>query len=233
MNVYKPEIGENLTVYSKVNPLWERFYPVISEFIGEADSNMIAYCGAGQNAGNRITPLGARKMDISNIYNVETMLLGLASGLIGVILSLILQFPGNFIQSDVRHIGAFADSLVTSACAHSRCNNNHGSERIDTRFARREKRSRHRASNGITERLRFESVASRSVKRRLTAYRGRLFNTFFDRRADQSTHSNSRSPITTVSPSLMPFFLSASITPLSLSTFWKNAKESSAEIVTF
>ncbi|MCQ2603315.1 MAG: FtsX-like permease family protein, partial [Clostridia bacterium] len=41
--------------------------------------------------------LGARKIDISNIFNVETMLLGLASGIIGVVLSLILQFPVNLI----------------------------------------------------------------------------------------------------------------------------------------
>ena len=41
--------------------------------------------------------LGARKIDISNIFNVETMLLGLASGIIGVVLSLILKFPVNLI----------------------------------------------------------------------------------------------------------------------------------------
>ncbi len=41
--------------------------------------------------------LGARKIDISNIFNVETMLLGLASGIIGVVLALILQFPANLI----------------------------------------------------------------------------------------------------------------------------------------
>jgi len=41
--------------------------------------------------------LGARKIDISNIFNVETALLGLAAGIIGVVLALILQYPVNLI----------------------------------------------------------------------------------------------------------------------------------------
>ncbi len=41
--------------------------------------------------------LGARKLDISNIFNVETMLLGVFAGIIGVILAAILQYPINLI----------------------------------------------------------------------------------------------------------------------------------------
>lgn len=45
--------------------------------------------------------IGARKSDISNIFNVETMLLGLASGLIGVLIAYVLQFPCNIILKNV------------------------------------------------------------------------------------------------------------------------------------
>ncbi len=41
--------------------------------------------------------LGARKLDISNVFNVETLILGLASGLLGVIIGFILTFPANAI----------------------------------------------------------------------------------------------------------------------------------------
>lgn len=41
--------------------------------------------------------LGARKLDISNIFNVETMLIGALSSVIGMILAVILQFPLNSI----------------------------------------------------------------------------------------------------------------------------------------
>ncbi|MBD5092287.1 MAG: ATP-binding cassette domain-containing protein [Clostridiales bacterium] len=41
--------------------------------------------------------LGARKLDISNIFNVETMLIGALSSVIGMILAAILQFPLNSI----------------------------------------------------------------------------------------------------------------------------------------
>ncbi len=48
--------------------------------------------------------IGARKSDISNIFNVETMLLGLASGVIGALVAFILQFPCNLILSRVLNI---------------------------------------------------------------------------------------------------------------------------------
>ena len=49
----------------------------------------------------------------------------------------------------------------------------------------------------------------------------------------QSSHSNSRSEITTVSPPFMPLRFSSSMTPRSLRTFWKKAKESGDDMVTF
>lgn len=45
--------------------------------------------------------IGARKSDISNIFNVETMLLGLASGIIGALIAFVLQFPGNLVFTKV------------------------------------------------------------------------------------------------------------------------------------
>ena len=41
--------------------------------------------------------LGARKLDISNVFNVETLILGFVSGLLGVIVGLIFIFPANAI----------------------------------------------------------------------------------------------------------------------------------------
>ena len=41
--------------------------------------------------------LGARKLDISNVFNVETLILGFVSGLLGVIIGLIFIFPANAI----------------------------------------------------------------------------------------------------------------------------------------
>lgn len=53
--------------------------------------------------------IGARKSDISNIFNVETMLLGLASGLIGVLIAYVLQFPCNIILKNVLNMAELLD----------------------------------------------------------------------------------------------------------------------------
>ncbi len=53
--------------------------------------------------------IGARKSDISNIFNVETMLLGLASGVIGVLIAYVLQFPCNVILSKALNMAALLD----------------------------------------------------------------------------------------------------------------------------
>lgn len=50
--------------------------------------------------------IGARKSDISNIFNVETMLLGLASGIIGALIAFIIQFPGNLIFTNALNMAA-------------------------------------------------------------------------------------------------------------------------------
>lgn len=48
--------------------------------------------------------IGARKTDISNIFNTETLLLGLASGIIGALIAFILQFPGNLLLSKINNM---------------------------------------------------------------------------------------------------------------------------------
>ena len=58
--------------------------------------------------------LGARKLDISNVFNVETLLLGLASGLIGVLLGFILIYPANAILNVTIGI----DSMMRMAIWH-------------------------------------------------------------------------------------------------------------------
>ena len=50
--------------------------------------------------------LGARKLDISNIFNVETMILGLVSGLLGVLLGFILIYPANLILKATMGVGS-------------------------------------------------------------------------------------------------------------------------------
>lgn len=50
--------------------------------------------------------IGARKRDISNIFNVETLLLGLASGIIGALIAYIVQFPGNLIFTEALNMAA-------------------------------------------------------------------------------------------------------------------------------
>lgn len=44
--------------------------------------------------------IGARKTDISNIFNVETMLLGFASGILGALVAFVVQFPANAIAKN-------------------------------------------------------------------------------------------------------------------------------------
>ncbi len=48
--------------------------------------------------------IGARKTDISNIFNTETLLLGFASGVIGALIAFILQFPGNLLLSKINNM---------------------------------------------------------------------------------------------------------------------------------
>lgn len=53
--------------------------------------------------------LGARKKDISRIFNAETLLIGLGSGTLGILLYLILQTPLNLIISNFIEVDGFAN----------------------------------------------------------------------------------------------------------------------------
>lgn len=59
--------------------------------------------------------LGARKKDISRIFNAETLLIGLASGIFGVVVAFILNFPINIIVENLIGTPDFAELLITNA----------------------------------------------------------------------------------------------------------------------
>jgi putative ABC transport system permease protein len=52
--------------------------------------------------------LGARKRDISRIFNAETILIGLSAGLLGVGLTLILMIPINILINNLLSVPNFA-----------------------------------------------------------------------------------------------------------------------------
>jgi putative ABC transport system permease protein len=52
--------------------------------------------------------LGARKKDISRIFNAETLLIGLSSGLLGVLVYYLLQGPINIVINNLAEIEGFA-----------------------------------------------------------------------------------------------------------------------------
>ena len=54
--------------------------------------------------------LGARKKDVSNIFNAETFIIGLAAGVIGVLVTYLLSIPINLV---INHL---LDSMVTNIC---------------------------------------------------------------------------------------------------------------------
>jgi len=59
--------------------------------------------------------LGARKKDISRIFNAETLLIGLASGFFGVLVAIILNFPINKIVENLIGVPNFSQLLITNA----------------------------------------------------------------------------------------------------------------------
>ena len=59
--------------------------------------------------------LGARKKDISRIFNAETLLIGLASGVFGVIIAQGLNIPINFIIERLIDVPNFSNLLITNA----------------------------------------------------------------------------------------------------------------------
>ncbi len=61
--------------------------------------------------------LGARKRDISRIFNAETILIGLSAGLLGVGLTWILMFPINIVINNMLSMPNFANLSFTNAAA--------------------------------------------------------------------------------------------------------------------
>lgn len=59
--------------------------------------------------------LGARKKDISRIFNAEALLIGLTSGILGIVVFLILQFPINGIISTLINVDNLASLPIESA----------------------------------------------------------------------------------------------------------------------
>jgi putative ABC transport system permease protein len=59
--------------------------------------------------------LGARKRDISRIFNAETILIGLASGLLGVVIAFVLNWPVNAIIGSFISVTGFAFLSISNA----------------------------------------------------------------------------------------------------------------------
>jgi len=59
--------------------------------------------------------LGARKKDISRIFNAETLLIGLASGFFGVVVAQLLNFPINIIIENFIDVPNFSNLMLTHA----------------------------------------------------------------------------------------------------------------------
>lgn len=59
--------------------------------------------------------LGARKKDISRIFNAETILVGFTSGLLGVLITLLLIVPINIILSNLLDVTGFANLAWSAA----------------------------------------------------------------------------------------------------------------------
>jgi len=59
--------------------------------------------------------LGARKKDISRIFNAETLLIGLASGFFGVVVAQLLNFPINIIIENFIDVPNFSNLMLSHA----------------------------------------------------------------------------------------------------------------------
>jgi len=59
--------------------------------------------------------LGARKKDISRIFNAETILIGLGSGILGIGLALLLNIPVNLIINRFVGVNNLAVLTITNA----------------------------------------------------------------------------------------------------------------------
>ena len=59
--------------------------------------------------------LGARKMDIKNLFNAETLIIGLASGVFGVVVTYVLSIAINAVLKLLTGIATLATLPITSA----------------------------------------------------------------------------------------------------------------------
>ena len=55
--------------------------------------------------------IGASKRDISRVFNAETFIIGLAAGVIGIVITLLLNIPINIIVHDLTGIKALNSTL--------------------------------------------------------------------------------------------------------------------------
>ena len=61
--------------------------------------------------------IGASKGDISRVFNAETVTIGLSAGILGILTTLLLEIPINFILKYFTHTGAAAELPVVAAIA--------------------------------------------------------------------------------------------------------------------
>ena len=61
--------------------------------------------------------IGARKKDISRVFNAETLIIGFCAGFIGVVVTLILSIPINIILNALVDISGIASLPPLSALA--------------------------------------------------------------------------------------------------------------------
>ena len=59
--------------------------------------------------------IGASKKDISSVFNAETVTIGLGAGIIGILSTLLLEIPINFLLEYFTHSGAEAQLPVVAA----------------------------------------------------------------------------------------------------------------------
>ncbi len=59
--------------------------------------------------------IGASKSDVSSVFNAETVIVGLAAGVLGIVCTLILELPINFLLDYLTNTGAAAQLPVSAA----------------------------------------------------------------------------------------------------------------------
>ena len=59
--------------------------------------------------------IGASKSDVSRVFNAETVTIGLAAGILGILSTLVLEIPINFLLDYLTHTGAAAQLPVNAA----------------------------------------------------------------------------------------------------------------------